>query len=478
VTAPALVRTQAPALRAKPSPARKKKVVERADGLGADALLRLQRDAGNGAVAGLMDGVSALGELAQSAGRLVSETLASGSPITENSLTNQVFWMERPALRGKKLKAGTPDAMRWLRIRDAVVRPLLRPAPAGPAPAPAQGPGSAAGAVAAPVGPAPQGPGSAAGAAATPAKQADMKPAGEVAAESTAGTGDRYFTQNVGNYRHTDAKGVPQVWLYGSSGANVCNMTSLTMGLVSMAGESEVRAKVIALLRTKGMHGGASVKIGDAFVPLADAIDDPKVADRIRLLDLVTAAAIGPAGSYKTVTDAETIARVARETGIAKQSKTVGGSLSTPKGRALAEQLLASGKRVIVGTVNHYVYLLELRSSGAVVHDPAGARVEPSLKPPLFLHAGGATRIAAEWGRLDETRRKAAVVRASTNAKAAALVGRLVEVWALPAAERQTAIAALPKEHPGHIEMGATNFYANEEFAAHTLRLRVSIDAG
>ena len=99
------------------------------------------------------------------------------------------------------------------------------------------------------------------------------------------------------------------------------------MGLVSMAGEDEVRARMIGLLRTACMHAGAQVQVGGKFVDLAAALDDPRTSARIRTLDLVTAVAIGRHGSYKSVTDAGTIARVARDAGIATKAKEATGQI-------------------------------------------------------------------------------------------------------------------------------------------------------
>ena len=271
--------------------------------------------------------------------------------------------------------------------------------------------------------------------------------------------------------------GQVRVWLYGSSGANVCNMTSLTMGLVSMAGEDEVRARMIGLLRTAGMHAGAQVQIGKTFVDLAAALDDPRMSARIRTLDLVTAVAIGRHGSYKSVTDAGTIARVARDAGIATKAKEATGQIrfTNPAVRAKAAQMLADGTRVILGTVNHYVYLTEVRGDGVVVHDPAGARVTPGLKGYLFVHAGNGAAMAAEFLKMDAGRQAAAMRRVTTNPAAAAVINELPAVAALPKAQRAAAAAQVAAAHPGHVETGASNFYATSEFAANDLRLRVTL---
>ena len=438
---------------------------------GLDTVLRLQRDAGNQAVAGwLAPALTELGQLVRDGERLLLEAVRSGEAVGENSLTDALFWLEHPRLRGAKLRAGTPAALRWLQLRDVVVRPLLRPRTGGGH----QGGAASTGAAIQPPG---------------------LQPAAQIAAESTAGargqaagatkagaskagTGDHYFTQDVGHYQDVNDAGKPRVWLYGSSGANVCNMTSLTMSLVSLAGEAEVRAKMIGHLRASGMHAGASVQVGGQWVPLAGALDDPKIAPRIETLDLVTAVAIGTHGGYGDVTLASTIARVARETGLATAETATGPvHLADREVRAAAAQLLAQGTRVIAGTVNHYVYLVEVRDDGVVVHDPAGARVTPGLTRPIFLHAGAAGKIAREFLSMDGERRATAVRRVATNPPAAAVVHELPRIATLSEADRATALRALADAHPEHIATGALNFYANDEFAANDLRLRVTLSA-
>jgi len=251
-----------------------------------------------------MTGITSVTDLMRAGERLLAEQIEAGARATENHLTNELFWLEYPSLRDEKLQAGTPEAIRWIRIRDTVVHPLLA-ARAKSAPSTGWNPP-----------PGKSGP------------PAGTVPAAQIAAGSGGGSGsaqasldDKYFLQDTGHYQDvSDDKGQTRVWMYGSSGMNICNMTTLTMGLVSMAGESEVRSKIIALLKSKGMHGGASVKIGKEWVPLATALDDPKVVDQIGLLDLVTAAAIGEHGNYGDVSLPGTIARVARDTGLAIKS--------------------------------------------------------------------------------------------------------------------------------------------------------------
>jgi hypothetical protein len=240
-----------------------------------------------------------------------------------------------------------------------------------------------------------------------------------------------------------------------------------------------VRARMIGLLRSKGMHAGAQVQVGKEFVDLATALDDPRTSARIRTLDLVTAVAIGRHGSYKSVTDAGTIARVAKDAGIAAGAREATGGIrfTDPAVRAKAAQMLADGTRVIVGTVNHYVYLTEVRDDGVVVHDPAGARVTPGLKGYLFVHAGNGAAMAAEFLKMDAGRQDAAVRRTSTNPAAAAVIGELPAIAGLAAKDRAAAVTQLARAHPEHVETGRSNFYATSEFAENDLRLRVTLSA-
>ena len=418
--------------------------------------------AGDGS--GVVAAVGALG-LVPAALRL----LVAAGHGDANALTNIAFWAAHPELFGTKLHPSQPNfaqlSAEWMRLRDGVVRTARsRSAPqAAPASAPITRP--APGTVPADV---------------IAAESPPPRPAGA----ARAGSGDRYFAQGAGNYRDvadTGKKaGQVRVWLYGSSGANVCNMTSLTMGLVSMAGEDEVRARMIGLLRTAGMHAGAQVQLGATFVDLATALTDPRLSARIRTLDLVTAVAIGRHGSYKSVTDPATIARVARDAGIATTAAVATGRIrfTDPAVRARAAQMLAAGTRVIVGTVNHYVYLTEVRGDGVVVHDPAGARVTPGLTGRLFVHAGNGAAIAAEFLRMDAGRQAAATRRVTTNPAAAALIGELSTITAAAGRERAAAVKEFGKAHPEYVETGRSNFYATSEFAENDLRLRVTLSAG
>lgn len=421
----------------------------------ARALESAQSSSGNRAVQRLLGGAASelvdLAMLTVEATRLLVTGLVGGAgAAVTNELTDALFWFAHPDLRGARLEPGTPEAQQWLTIRDSVVRPLLHPKPGTPA--------------------------ADAHKAAVPA---DLTPTDQVAAASgsatTAGTDDRYFTQDAGHYQDTSG-GTVRVRMYGSSAANVCNMTALTMSLVSIAGESELRTRLIGLLHTAGMHEGAQVQVGGRWTPLATALDDPKIVARIETLDLVTAAAIGTSGGYGSVTKAATIARIANATGLATASEATGAiHLTDAKVRAKAAALLAAGTRVIAGTVNHYVYLLEVRDDGVLVHDPAGARVQPDLSGKLFLHNGSAAHLAREFLGFDAARRERAVRRLSQNPALTPLVDRLQATAAINGTDRAAALTALGKDFPGGHETGERNYYAAGEFAENDLRLRVTV---
>ena len=431
--------------------------------------------AGGGALLQLIAGTGLLGP----ALRLL---IATGHTDT-TALTNLAFWAAHPDLFGSKLMPSQPGfaalAAEWMHLRDGLVKESASRATPKPVAAAAAKPAAANQPVAAATQPAP---------GLVPAAEIAAQSGASTAAETSAttavaGPGDKYFTQNVGRYQDVSDTGASagrtRVWLYGSSGANVCNMTSLTMALVSMVGEAEVRTKIISLLHSSGLHEGAQVQIGGSFVSLEQALDDPTTVPRINTLDLVTAAAIGKHGSYKSVTQAATIARVAQDAGIASAKEETGQiHLSNPKVRARAAQMLADGKRVIVGTVNHYVYLVEIRGDGAVVHDPAGARVTPGLTGALFVHSGTAAHIAGEFLGMDAERQQTALRRVTTNPEAAAVINALPSIAAMSTkAERAAAVKQLSLAHPGQIATGPLNFYATNEFTANDLRLRVTLSA-
>jgi hypothetical protein len=393
------------------------------------------------------------------------------------ALTNIAFWAAHPQLFGSKLHSSQPGfpalAAEWIHLRDGIVKEATA-GPGKPAAKPATHTAT-------------QPPSGQVPAAEVVAKSA-AAPATGPARTGTAGAGrtsasDKYFVQDAGHYQDIadsgKTAGQVRVWMYGSSGANICNMTTLTMALTSMVGESEVRTRMIGLLRSNGMHTGASVQVGGVWVPLGEALDNAGTVARIQTIDLVTAVAIGRSGEYQDVTDADVMSRIARDAGISADAAQATGKvkLTDPTVRQRAAQMLADGKRVIAGTVNHYVYLLEIRADGVLVHDPAGARVTPDLVKPYFIHSGAGAHIAKEYLAMDAGRRTNAVRRVTTNPTAAAVINQLPGIAALAGQERAVALKQLAKDHPEYISTGALNFYANSEFEENHLRLRVTMSA-
>lgn len=291
----------------------------------------------------------------------------------ENVLTNEAFWAGHPELRGQKLAAGTPEAQAWLRVRDEVVRPALKTAvPPKPAAAPVASGGSAKDAK-----------------DAKPAAKPEPKPepkdkeaAKPAVPGATASSDDKYYCQGDNSYDDDEAN-----WLNGSAAANTCNMTALVMALVSMAGEAKVREGLAALCRKKGSRAGAKIKAGTRSQLVTTVLKTPALLALVQLEDLAIAAAVKSTDSYKGVTFLGTIMKIAKESGIASAARTAKETeedLWKPEAREAAKAALAKGQRVVCGTINHFVYLTEVRDDGIVVHDPAGLRATTKE----FLHAG------------------------------------------------------------------------------------------
>ena len=55
------------------------------------------------------------------------------------------------------------------------------------------------------------------------------------------------------------------------------------------------------------------------------------------------------------------------------------------------------------------------------------------------------------------------------------MINELPAIAALPKAQQAAAAAQLATAHPGHVETGASNFFATSEFAENDLRLRVTL---
>ncbi len=369
------------------------------------------------------------------------ETATMFGLVNEDQATDQVFWLEHPDLRGEKLQAGTPMAREWLRLRDELVRPAIQdlrkqlaaaskasPKPAAEQPKPAQ--------------------------SSNPQAAATDRPAGK------AGPGDTYLTQNYNTYKDDQNS----AW---KAASGTCNVTSLSMGLVSLTGsEQAVREKLADLLRREGMPAGATCQVGGVYVLIADVIADPKLLAKARVQDLAAAAVLVQNLNQKgehlnDLLSHGLLMQIATKIGLKAESHGKGwhgtDSLADPKLRTKVKEMLDQGTRVVGGTHNHVVYLVDARDDGVVMHDPAGARL--ALDAPWFLNSGEAS---GRWisALFDAKRRETAVRRASTNPELQPVMQRLVEIAEMDKGPARTkATAGLGKEFPGFIAMGANNFY-------------------
>jgi hypothetical protein len=370
------------------------------------------------------------------------ETATMFGLANEDQATDQGFWLEHPELRGEKLQGGTPMAREWLRLRDGLVRPAIRdlraqlaaasktsPKPAAEQPKPAE--------------------------SSNPQAAATDRPAGK------AGLGDTYLTQNYNTYKDDQNS----AW---KAASGTCNVTSLSMGLVSLAGsEQAVREKLADLLGREGTPAGATCEVGKKQVLIADVIADPKLLAKARVQDLAAAAVLIQNRKGEHLNDLLSHAllmQIATKIGLKAESHGKGwhgtDSLADAKLRTKVKEMLDQGTRVVGGTDNHIVYLVDARDEGVVIHDPAGARVALHQMP--FVNSGNFGDIGWSWmsALSDEKRREAALRRASTNPELQPVMQRLVEIAAMDKGPARTkAIAGIGKEFPGFIEMGASNFY-------------------
>jgi hypothetical protein len=381
------------------------------------------------------------GDLRAAVEKALVETATMFGLANEDQATDQVFWLEHPDLHGQKLQAGTPLAGEWLRLRNGLVRPAIQdlrtqladaaktsPKPAAEQPKPAE--------------------------SSNPHTTTTDRPAAK------AGLGDTYLTQNYNTYKDDQNS----AW---KAASGTCNVTSLSMGLVSLMGsEQALREKLADLLRREGMPAGATCKVGGVYVPIADVIADPKLLAKARVQDLAAAAVLVQNLSRKgehlnDLLSHALLMQIATKLGLKAESHGKGwhgtDSLADAKLRAKVKEMLDQGTRVVGGTHNHVVYLVDARDDGVVMHDPAGARL--SLDAPWFLNSGEASPrwIAALF---DARRRETALRRASTNPELQPVMQRLVEIAAMDKGPARTqATAGLGKEFPGFIAMGANNFY-------------------
>jgi hypothetical protein len=420
-------------------------------------------------------------------GTKADELVAAGF-IDENKLTNELFWLRYPAWRSMKLEVGTPGAKEWIRLRNDFARlalvtmednkapaePVKPPAPPKPAvPATPQAHVEPASEPPRPVEPKAPEPPKVEPPKAEPEPEHKQGGAGAIlmaaskgATVTSSSADDQYFTQSGNSY--TDSVGGQRRgWYKKSAAANTCNMTSLTMALVSIAGsEEKARDKICEVLREKGIHAGAVCRVGDKSVPVTKIINDPELLSQVQLEDLVTAAGIGKGGGYADVTKARTIARVAKDSGLVENAnyfKDGRPHLRKAPVREKAKQMLAEGQRVIAGTGHHYVYLAEMRDDGMVIHDPAGAR----LGPQIFVHGGQPRERVNEWLRYlhNPNLRDKLMRRVSLNPRATAALERLSEMAHMNKHDKKEALEGFFTEFPDAIDFGQANFYSLEDIS-------------
>jgi len=380
--------------------------------------------------------------------RSVARDLIAAGQEELNSLTDQVFYRLFPALNGKKLAGGSPEAYAWMLVMDQAVRPEIHAAKVKPGPSPLT--------PVSPVGP-------------------DVGPQEFHGTGDESGTGDAYLTQNSNSYLDD-----VENWSSGKASGSTCNMTSVAMALVSIAGSEDIaRQAVAAFLRKKGLRSGASVKAGGKRVALKSALGDASLLAKVQLEDLCIAAGVALGGNFKAVTMTGTMLSVAKQSGLVTGGKAYGHSekMADPEVYARAKALLAEGKRVIVGTVKHYVYLTAVRDDGILVHDPAGARVTVAGSPK-YLWPGTAASKLGHWdgGLRSEALRRVALRRVSHNPKVRACFEQEAAALDLTGADRKSAREQVKKDHPGTLDTGANNFYGLDELTEYNCRIRVILE--
>jgi hypothetical protein len=340
-----------------------------------------------------------------------------------NGITDKVFWRLHPALDGKKLAAGSKDAADWVWLRDTFVTPAVQSAPA----------------------------------LETGAAPAD----GTASTDGTApATGDIYQTQN------------DNLYLPGGT----CNMTSLTMGLLSMTNgdDMQIKQKTAEALRRLGKPLG-KIKIDGKNVDLLKVFDTPALLAKVRVEDLLTTLA---ELNGLDVTNAGTILKVAELTGVANSGKAGGlDKLSDPAVRQRIGEHVRNGQRVILGVQGgpgHYIYLVEMRSDGLIAHDPAGCRCQ--REAPFFLATTVRTSYWVQtWMNLLGTPGwpAAARRRLSHNPTVLAVVERLLEARG---ADGHKQAAILKEVATGaKLNMGENNFYSLDDIDHYGMDVRVEM---
>jgi hypothetical protein len=386
-----------------------------------------------------------------------------------NIITDLVFYKVHPELHGKKLKAGSPDAQNWLWIRDTFVVPAVRAAP------------SMIGAREAAHGQTEAKPHAQPQPVAQPQPQPVAQPQPQQAAPQQPAP-----QQTQGDHEQSHAGGGMADNVYRTQNDNLymaggtCNMTSLTMALLSFADGDETKVKHGAgiALKSLGKPLGGITLPSKKKVDLLQAIDTPDLLAQIQIEDLLTTFANMKGWN---VTHGDVILKVAKATKLVS-----GGDVSAfkhnlkdAKGRKHAADMLAQGGQVILGVQGgpgHYVFLRQVLDDGVVVHDPAGCRCQ--YDAPFFV----SSMQASEWslrgamGRLgtpgwpDAARR-----RLSHNPAMLAIVERLI---AARGEDRKQQAATLKELATGEwLAMGESNFYNIADMARYQMDIRVEMTA-
>ena len=427
-----------------------------------------------------------------------------------NELTDGIFWAVCPEMHGKKISAGSPEAKEWIALRDEVAKPALAQAaahkkdaakekspeehhaqPAPPLPEkkdasaahdqkpPSQQP-AAHESTPQPKAPAP------------PTTAAPSGGATTQAGGQSTGGGDKYFAQTQNTY-HDNQQHKIGVNKDGSdkmeqsaaafhAAEGTCNVTSLSMALVSMCDgdESKVRTAVLARLRKEGPPSGATVGAGGKTIALTKTnLADDAIMSQVLLPDLLVAIAARE-GSKWDITSPGTLMTIAKELGFAAKEGTKfdgGGSLADPKVRASAKAKLAAGEKLILSTPGHYVYCVAINDDGVVLHDPDGARLTSGL---TWLWSAAASNreigggAVEHWMSLVHSHAEIAQRRTKLNPEASAMVTRLIAINALKGKEQTEAKNELLKDKT-FIEFGKNNFYSLEDCNAMKLVMWVEL---
>ena len=372
-----------------------------------------------------------------------------------NPLTDEVFYAVFPWLRDVKLKGGGPEAKAWVDVRDKAAKPELKAANDAPKKQEEE---------------AKKKEDAPAGGGTTPA--ADI-PAEFHGNGKKAGTNDEYRTQNDNSYE--DGEGT---WKK-SAGTATCNMTAVAMALISIAGSEQLaKEAVAAYIKKTGTRNEATAKVGSKREKLTNIVKDPGKLAKVQLEDLCIAVGVALGNSLDAVTMTGTMLNVAKKSGLVKDGKAYASTekMKDPVVLARAKTLLAEGKRVIVGTVGHYVYLTAVLDDGILVHDPAGARVQVS-GTPKYLWPGSAAGKLGHWdGGLKGDLLPTTLRRVSHNAKVRAAFEQEAAALTLKGQAKTDARNAVKQAHGGTLNTGENNFYSLDELDTYNARIRVILE--